>query len=138
MIVLLLSWLNAFIFLVIAAFHYYWALGGRYGFSVVLPEVEHSGKKAFIPGPLATAVVATVFLSIAFLYKGWLPLPPGLNRAGLWMIAGITCLRAIGDFRYVGFFKKKSSTAFAVYDNRYFSPLCLYLALSTAFMLLRP
>lgn len=136
MITVFLSWLNAFIFLVIAGFHYYWAQGGRYGFSVALPEVEHTGKKVFIPGPLATAVVATVFLAIACLYSGWLPLSPGLNRAGLWAVAGITCLRAIGDFRYVGFFKKKSSTAFAVYDTRYFNPLCLYLALSTLFILL--
>lgn len=128
----ILSLFNGFIFLLIAAFHYYWALGGRYGFSAALPEIEHSGQKAFIPGKLATAVVATVFLGVAFLFTGLLPLPLVVYRYGLWAIAGITLLRAFGDFNYVGFFKKKSNTVFARYDSRYFSPLCLYLALSSA------
>lgn len=127
-----LSLLNGLIFLAIAAFHYYWALGGRYGFSAALPEIERSGQKAFIPGKLATAVVATLFLGVAFFFAGLLPLPLVIYRYGLWSMAGITLLRAFGDFNYVGFFKKKSSTVFARYDSRYYSPLCLYLALSSA------
>lgn len=127
-----LSLLNALIFLGIAGFHYYWALGGRYGFSAALPEIEHSGRKAFIPGKLATAVVATLFLGVAFLFAGLLPVSAVAYHYCFWAIAGITLLRACGDFRYVGFFKKKSHTVFARYDSRYFSPLCLYLAISTA------
>lgn len=128
----ILSLLNGLIFLFIAAFHYYWALGGRYGFSAALPEIESSGEKAFIPGKLATAVVAMLFLGVAFLYAGLLPLPAVAYCYGLWALAGITFVRAVGDFKYVGFFKKKSHTVFARYDSRYFSPLCLYLALSSA------
>jgi hypothetical protein len=127
-----LSLLNALVFLVIAGFHYYWALGGRYGFSAALPEIEHSGRKAFIPGKLATAVVATLFLGVALLFAGLLPVPAVAYHYGFWAVAGITLLRACGDFNYVGFFKKKSHTIFARYDSRYFSPLCLYLALSSA------
>lgn len=127
-----LSYLNAGIFLVIAGFHYYWALGGTYGFAASLPEIEHSGKKAFVPGKAATALVATLFLGVAFLFAGLLPLPAVAYRYGLWAIAGITLLRACGDFNYVGFFKKKSHTVFARYDSLYFSPLCLYLAISSA------
>ncbi len=43
-------------------------------------------------------------------------------------------MRAVGDFNAVGFFKKIRSTAFAAYDTKYFSPLCVYL--SVAFALL--
>lgn len=128
----ILSLLNGFVFLVIAAFHYYWVLGGRYGLSAALPETEHSGQKAFVPGKLMTAAVATLFLGIAFLFVGILPLPAPVYRYGLWAIAAVTLLRAFGDFKYVGFFKKKSNTVFARYDSRYFSPLCLYLAVSSA------
>ena len=46
-------------------------------------------------------------------------------KSGLWIIAGIFILRAIGDFRYVGFFKSVKQSAFARADSRYYSPLCL-------------
>ena len=128
----ILSLLNAVIFLIIAAFYYYWASGGRYGFSAALPETDHSGRKAFIPGKPATAVVATLFLGVALLFSGFLPLPAVVYRYGLWAVAGITALRAFGDLNYVGFFRKKRHTAFARYDRLYYSPLCLYLAISSA------
>ncbi len=131
-----LSLLNALIFLAIAGFHYYWALGGRYGISAALPEIEHSGRKVFIPGKLATALVATLFLAVAFLFARLWPMPAVAYHTGYWAIAGITLLRACGDFNYVGFFKKKRHTVFARYDSRYFSPLCLYLAASSALLAL--
>lgn len=127
-----LSLLNALVFLIIAGFHYYWVLGGRYGFSAALPETEPSGRKVFIPGKLATAVVATLFLGFALLFAGLLPLPAVAYHDGFWAVAGIALLRACGDFNYVGFFRKKRHTVFARYDSRYFSPLCLYLAVSSA------
>jgi hypothetical protein len=45
---------------------------------------------------------------------------------------GIACslfIRAIGDFKFVGFFKVVKSTSFAANDTWIFSPLCLILAL---------
>ncbi len=42
--------------------------------------------------------------------------------------------RAIGDFRYVGFFKRKRGTLFSYWDDRLFSPIIL--ANGAAFVLL--
>ncbi len=35
---LILSIINALIFTVISGFHFYWAMGGKVGFDVVLPS----------------------------------------------------------------------------------------------------
>lgn len=42
-------------------------------------------------------------------------------------LSTIFTLRAIGEFNAVGFFKKIKDTEFAIYDTKYFSPLCLIL-----------
>lgn len=133
MVIICLSYLNAFLFAAIAAFHYYWALGGRFGFNAVLPETP-AGAKAFVPGRGATAVVATLFLLVALFYLRIPPLPALAYRYIFWLITLVTLARAVGDFRYVGFFKKPANNRFASNDSRYYSPLCLYLGLSTLLM----
>jgi len=37
--------------------------------------------------------------------------------------------RAVGDFKYVGFFKTVRASRFAVLDTWFYSPLCALLAL---------
>jgi len=69
---------------------------------------------------------------------GWLSLPaiPGLSglvRVGAWLIAAAFALRAIGDFRYVGFFKRVRESRFARLDTFAYSPLCTLLALLIGF-----
>ena len=44
--------------------------------------------------------------------------------------------RAVGDFRYVGFFKRVRGSRFATLDSRYFSPLCLILGLGALWSVL--
>jgi hypothetical protein len=46
-------------------------------------------------------------------------------RYGSWFIPVVFLLRAVGEFRYVGFFKKIKNTSFAKMDSQYYSPLCL-------------
>jgi hypothetical protein len=64
--------------------------------------------------------------------------PWGLPRAALpFGCAALAVLfggRAIGERRYVGFFKRVRGTAFAWWDTRVFSPLCA--ALSLGYLLL--
>jgi hypothetical protein len=45
-----------------------------------------------------------------------------------WLIAAVFALRAIGDFRYVGFFKRIRDSKFARLDTLAYSPLCAALA----------
>ncbi len=46
-----------------------------------------------------------------------------------WAISAIFILRAIGDFKYVGFFKSVTGTEFASLDTMFYSPLCLGLGI---------
>ena len=39
---------------------------------------------------------------------------------GLWIIASLFMLRAIGEFKYVGFFKKYKHIQFGKNDTRYY------------------
>ncbi len=55
-------------------------------------------------------------------------IPNWILDYGGWLISLIFFLRAIGDFRYVGFFKKVRTTDFAYRDRWYFSPLCSIIA----------
>ena len=40
-------------------------------------------------------------------------------------MAAVFAIRAIGEFRYCGFFKKITNSEFAYWDTRIYSPLCL-------------
>lgn len=125
--------INGFVFLVIAGFHYYWAFGGTYGANAVLPEIENTGKKAFVPGKIATFVVATLFLSVALFFimvdLHYQLVSQKSTTYILYAISAVTLIRAIGDFKYVGFFKKKSNSLFAINDTKYYTPLCVLIAL---------
>jgi glucan phosphoethanolaminetransferase (alkaline phosphatase superfamily) len=132
---ILLSIINTLIFTVISGFHFYWAMGGKVGFNVVLPS-NTEGDKALNPSKSITCIAALVFLSIAIFYliKVHLidfPLPQFALNYGLYALASVLIIRAIGDFKYAGFFKTIKDTPFANYDSTYYSPLCLFLGLST-------
>jgi hypothetical protein len=68
---------------------------------------------------------------------GWLqfPLGAGALRVLGYALALLFLARAIGDFRLVGFFKRLRGTRFASLDTRYYSPLCLGLALGVLWLL---
>jgi hypothetical protein len=52
------------------------------------------------------------------------------QKMALWGIPIVFMLRAIGDFKYIGFFKQVKGTGFASLDTLFFSPLCLFIALA--------
>jgi hypothetical protein len=41
------------------------------------------------------------------------------------VISVIFLIRAVGDFKYIGFFKRIQETPFAKMDSKFYSPLCL-------------
>ncbi len=123
-------------FALLAALHIYWALGGRSGAVAVLPERD--GAPLFQPGLTSTLVVAGLLASAALLvlaHAGRGPgmlLPRWMVTLGVPVIAVVMLARSVGDFRYIGFFKKVRDTRFAVLDTRYFSPIALLLGAATA------
>ena len=119
------------ILIALAALHAYWALGGRWGIDNTIPMVN--GRRAIDPGPLATWIVCGLLATAAFLAvgrAGWIStgsIAP-LFGAGVWGLSVVFALRAIGEFRLIGFFKSVTGTDFAQWDTWVYSPLCLLLA----------
>lgn len=124
------------IFASIAVLHFYWALGGRRWVNAAIPHLGHNQqKRLFTPGPLATILVG-----IGLMFFAWIiALKVGFAKSSLlseqvihyssMVIAIIFLLRAIGEFKYVGFFKRIKQTEFGRMDTRYYSPLCLGISL---------
>ncbi|TCC96977.1 DUF3995 domain-containing protein [Pedobacter hiemivivus] len=129
----LIAILLFFIFLLLSGIHIYWAFGGKWASTAVIPTKEDEVKIA-MPSAFGTLVVAAGLMGFGLLVlarSGLLDisLPNWLLKYGLWAIAGIFLLRAVGDFRYVGFFKKYKKTRFGRNDTKYYSPLCLAIVL---------
>ncbi len=124
------------IFLFLSALHFYWAFGGKWGSDAVLPTMDDDNTKIFTPSVLPTLIVAFGFLGMGLfilVMSGLISfdIPQWIFKYGLWLIASIFILRAIGDFKYVGFFKKIKQTKFGKNDTKYFSPLCLIIGILT-------
>ncbi|MFD1629130.1 DUF3995 domain-containing protein [Pseudopedobacter beijingensis] len=124
------------IFLFISSIHFYWAFGGKWGSKAVLPTKDDNNTQVLNPTILSTLTVAFGLLCFGvfiLVMSGLITfnIPLWLSKYGLWIIAGIFTLRAIGDFNYVGFFKKIKHTTFGKNDTKYFSPLCLTIGILT-------
>lgn len=109
--------------------HFYWLLGGKRGLEKALPTKE-AGQKAMEPPKIATVIVGIGLISFGLIYlikTGLInfQIPNWIVTYGSWTIPCIFILRAIGDFNYVGLFKKIKNTEFSKADSKWFIPLCL-------------
>jgi len=119
------------IFMILSLIHFYWFFGGKWGLDAVFPVLEE-GKNSFEPPRFATLIVALGLLFFAgyyfsifdFLHTSYSKLSTVIS----WIIPSIFLVRAIGDFKYVGFFKKVKNSKFASMDSKFYSPLCLIIA----------
>jgi hypothetical protein len=119
------------VFTALAITHVYWALGGRRGSAAVVPS--EGGEPLFRPSPVGTLMVAAALLMAAAVVAGvvgWIatPVPKLVLRAMTLTISLVFFMRAIGDFRFVGFFKVANDSSFASRDTQVYSPLCLAIA----------
>lgn len=127
--------------------HLYWACGGRLDSDRIIPRraaVDPSSGAsrqvaAFVPSRRDTLLVAAVLIGAAALVA----LRAGLfaDAVSHWTVQvaviGVAVAffaRAVGDFKLVGFFKPNNGSAFARWDTWLYSPLCVVLAASTAFV----
>lgn len=138
---LILKLINTVIFTGLAGLHVYWALRGlsqKYKPDLSLAVPQKQDKTAFTPGFWSTMLVALGLLAFAWIslwaikpiYKGTSPLvaSPWWCVYGNLAIALIFFLRSVGDFNYVGLFKKVKNSRFATYDTLFYSPLCLIIS----------
>ena len=113
----------------LAMLHIYWAFGGKLDIKKVIPVVN--GDPVFTPGILCTFAVAValvcfaaVALALGFSDVMSADYQPYLKFPGF-AIGAVLIIRAIGEFRYVGFFKRTRGSDFATYDSWIYSPFCL-------------
>lgn len=134
MILTILSIVLFLVFSVLSGFHFYWLMGGKYGVTKVIPTKGVDAVNTQAIPPIATLIVALVLLSFGAMYLLSAELltfgvPNWIMQYGPWFVPSIFILRAIGEFKYVGFFKRIKDTEFAKADTRLFSPLCLGIGL---------
>lgn len=128
-----ITWIVVGILFLLSAIHLYWMFGGRKGTMAVIPR--KGSELLFRPTKGATGIVAG-----ALALAGWFVLELGevvtwhtfpnwfYTYAG-WGLAAIFLIRAVGDFRWLGFFKKEVGTLFAKWDTALYSPICLFIGL---------
>lgn len=127
------------VLLSLAAIHVYWAIRGV-GTTAGVPS-RRDGTPLFRPGRVSTLGVAVALSIAALLVAGRaqlvdVGLVPVAFRVGVWGVAAAFALRTIGEFRYVGLFKRVRGTPFAQWDTRLFTPLCAAIAIA-AFLVAR-
>lgn len=123
----------------IGAVHFYWAVGGAAWKAGAIPS--RNGKPVLTPSAGSTALVGVALVGMAAVVgftAGLLPspFPTGLLRGMSALLALVFAARAIGEFRYVGFFKRVRGSVFAWRDTWLYSPLCLLLSIGIAMVAL--
>jgi hypothetical protein len=122
-------------FLVLALWHVRMAFRPMSGESAAVPSMN--GKPLFVPSRASTLLVALALC----LFAGLVAATSGLMHLGIsprvlswlcYVLALGLFARAIGEFRYVGFFKRVRDTRFARMDTFLYSPLCVLLAAGVA------
>lgn len=131
----LLAHALAALFVLLALWHFGMAALPSSGKGGAVPSVD--GKALFKPSRLATVGVGVVLLLFAALMAA----TGGVLRTGLspMLLAGLSyalaaglLARGIGDFKYLGLFKRVRGSRFATLDTFVYSPLCLLLAAGVA------
>ena len=136
--------INTVIFILLSILHFYWAFGGRFWYEQVLPT-SSNGLHKLNPSTTAGLLIAFGLLFLALVtVANQGTFDRHIKRTyfhyGTLIIAIIFFLRAIGDFRFVGFFKTVKSTRFGINDTLIFSPLCIFIGVISViiFSLKRP
>lgn len=121
----------------LSGLHVVWAFGGVTGSSAVIPNRD--GVPIMRPGRVSTICVAVglavaAYVSLAAAAIAPWPISGVSAKIGCLVLALMFAARAIGEFRYVGFFKRVRDTEFAWWDTRVFSPLCTVIAVGYALL----
>jgi hypothetical protein len=122
-------------FVALALWHFGMALSPVGSMSGAVPS--ESGKPLFAPSAgatLAVGVVLLVFSALVAATSGLIDvgLPARVLSWSSYVLALGLAARAVGEFRYVGFFKRVRGSRFARLDTLLYSPLCLLLAVGVA------
>ncbi len=126
---------NAAILYLVGALHFYWAVGGKWASDVVVPT-KPTGEKLFNTSASSCVVVGGGLWLMSFVHVANAGLIFDSNdliiiRYATLAMGIIFFIRFMGDFKWVGVFKKVKDTSFAKNDTLYYAPLCLFLSISS-------
>jgi hypothetical protein len=130
-----LALIVSLLFVALALWHVRMAISPASGESGAVPS--EAGKPLFVPSARGTLAVAFVLL----LFAGLVAATAGFFHLGVpqrvlaWLCYALALgllARAIGEFKYLGFFKRVRGSRFARLDTLVYSPICLLLALGVA------
>lgn len=135
-----IAWFVILVFVALAAWHVRMALGSSSARSGAVPSV--SGEPLWVPSVQATLAVAVALLVFACLVAAMARfISVGIPQRTLaWLCYALALglvARAIGEFKYLGFFKRVTGSKFARLDTLLYSPLCLLLAVGVTFVACR-
>lgn len=141
--VVALSWFIAIVLGVVGLIHLYWLAGGQAGLRIAVPYRVDRAEPLFVPRRFETGIVMLLFwLAAAMIllhaHKLHAPLPPWIPVAAGWTLAAVFLIRGIGEFRYLGIFKRYRGSDFARMDTLIYSPLCLLLGAAALAIMLAP
>ena len=126
-----LAYIVTIILVFLGGLHFYWAIFGIKDITAVVP-IKSNSKKVVTPGKPVTIMVGLVLLSFGYIVLD--SIVTFLNWSIFYYlrlaISILFIIRAIGDFKYLGFFKTQKNSKFARNDSNYYSPLCLFIGLS--------
>ncbi len=128
-----LSIIQSVTFFILSSIHLYWALGYKRGLEDTIPKTP-DGDWVIKPKRLDSAIVGIGLLLFGIFYMIRIKLiilsfPLWLSNIASWVIPFIFFVRAMGDFRYVGVFKRVKSTEFAKKDDWFYTPICLTISI---------
>ena len=130
---MILSIILMLILIALGVIHFNWVFGGKFGFRESLPTKEN-GERVLNPRKIDSAIVGTGLTAFSVIYalkSGLIDynIPEWIMIYGSWIIPILFLLRAIGEFKYLGFFKSVRKTNFGKLDTFFFSPLCLLIGI---------
>ena len=125
---------NLSIFIALTSIHFFWLLGGSVGMKYAFPYNSKSKKRFYHPGKFGLFIKTIILAAMAWFCLAQtgsfnFMLNDETIRWGNRVTGIIFILRAIGNFRYVGFTKTFKEGEFAQLDTYVYSPLCLIIVL---------
>lgn len=137
---MVLAYMVGAVLFLVGCVHLYWLFGGRGGFAIAVPTRNDTKQPFFRPRRFEIAAVTLIFWAAAVLLLMYAEIIPAIGPSWLpmftgWSLAVVFLLRAIGEFRALGFFKSIRNTPFARMDTLIYSPLCLILCGLTTWMM---
>ena len=140
-VILVIGIIASIVIFLISLIHFYWSVGGKKGLKAAIPVYQ--GRPVFLASPVGVFAVAFFLLIGALVLLGKIglfrdPNPREIYEWGPWILAALFTVRSIGDFRFVGLFRKVKDTYFSYWDTWLNTPLCIFLAIACGIVAAAP